>query len=124
MPITLQRGDALRSSRLARRISHVLDSVSTGSNVTRGLKAADPRFEQLPVPSRGGSLGVQGAVRTVRNLLIATGQWLVEREEDPGSDRVALMLDTPVEGGPYDRVVQAEIWERERFLAEGPGGGS
>jgi hypothetical protein len=120
MPITLQRGDALRSSRLARRISHVLDSVSTGSNVTRGLKAADPRFEQLPVPSRGGSLGVQGAVRTVRNLLIATSQWLVEREEDPGSDRVALMLDTPVEGGPYDRVVQAEIWERERFLAEGP----
>ena len=119
-PVRLERGDALRSSRLARRIAHLLDLVSTGGSVSRGLKAPDPRFEELPVPPRGGGLGVQGAIRTVRNLLIATGQWLQEREEEDGSERVGLMLETPVEGGPFDRVVQAEIWERERFLAEGP----
>jgi hypothetical protein len=120
VPVRLELGDALRSSRLARRISHMLDSVSTGSNITRSLKAADPQFEQLPVPPRGAGLGVDGAVRTVRNLLLATSQWLIERDEEPGAQRVGLTLDEPLESGQFDRLVHAEIWTRERFLAEGP----
>ncbi|MCH2144263.1 MAG: hypothetical protein MK082_03840 [Phycisphaerales bacterium] len=120
VPVTLETGDALRSSRLARKIAHLLDSVSSGSTVTQALKAPDPQFEQLPVPPRGGGLGVEGAVRTVRNLLIATSQWLEEREEEPEGERVGLVLEEELEGGQHDRVVHAEIWTRERFLAEGP----
>ena len=119
-PVRLEPGDALRTSRLARCISHLLDGVASGTTVSSALKLIDPKFEQLPVPPRGGGLGVEGAIRTVRNLLIATSQWLLEREEESESERIALLLDGPIEGGPFDRVVQAEIWGRERFLAEGP----
>lgn len=118
--VTLERGDSLRSSRLARKISHLLDAVSTGSTVTRGLEAPDPQLEQLSVPPRGGGLGVEGAIRTVRNLLMATSQWLHEREEDPEGERVALVLDATVDSRKFDRIVQAEIWGRIRFLADGP----
>ena len=118
--VMLEHGDALRSSRMARKISHLLDAVSTGENVTRGLEAPDPQLEQLPVPPRGSGLGVEGAIRTVRNLLMATGQWLHERDLDPEGDRVALVLDATVDTAKYDRIVEAEIWGRVRFLADGP----
>lgn len=119
-PVTLMRGDALRSSRLARKISHLLDAVSSEATVTRGLEAAEPELEQLPVPRRGGGLGVEGAIRTVRNLLTATSQWLTERDDDPETQRVALVLNAGVDAAQYDRVVQAEVWGRTRFISDGP----
>ena len=118
--VSLDRGDALRASRVARKISHMLDAVSTGRTVTRGLAPSDRKLEELEVPPRGASSGVEGAIRTVRNLLTATSQWLEERDEEPDSERVALQLDDSVDASAYDRVVQAEIWGRQRFLADGP----
>ena len=119
-PVALERGDALRASKVARKISHMLDAVSTGRTVTRGLAPADPRLEELEVPPRGSSDGVQGAIRTVRNLLVATSQWLAERASEPETEQVALQLEESIDHSMYDRVVQAEIWGRQRFLADGP----
>ncbi|MEE2681571.1 MAG: hypothetical protein VX641_04275 [Planctomycetota bacterium] len=119
-PVALERGDAMRASRVARKISHMLDAVSTGQTVTRGLAPADPLLEELDVPPRGSSDGVQGAIRTVRNLLVATAQWLAERSTEPELEPVALQLEESIDHTNYDRVVQAEIWGRQRFLADGP----
>lgn len=122
--LTLERGDALRASQVARKIGGLLDSVSTGRTITRGLATSDARFDELVIPGRESSIGVEGAIRTVKNMLTATGQWLRERQDGEVEDeeRIALMLDAPSETGAsrYDRLVEAEIWGRNRFLADGP----
>ncbi len=119
-PVSLERGDALRASRVARKIAHLLDAVSTGGTVTRALAPAAHELERLEVPSRGVGVGVEGAIRTMRNLLKVTAQWLDEREPELESERIALQLDERVDHAQYDRVVEAELWGRQRFLADGP----
>ncbi len=113
----LEAGDAIRPSRLARKLLHLLHPIRPTLQVGAKLASVPEAIASLPVPVRGEGLGFAGASARVREAL---GE--IDRELRRGSDGpvAAISIDGAEPPGSPAKVVPIEIWDRKRFAFEGP----
>ncbi len=118
-PLSLEGGDALRPSRLARKLLHLLHPVRPMLQVGSRLVAIEAGLAEVPVPDRGAGLGAAGAAALVREVLEEADR-RIRREGDAAEGAVALAIDGIDPPAAAGRTIPAEIWDRKRFSFEGP----
>lgn len=119
VPTLLEPGDALRPSRLARKLLHLLHPVRPMLQVASRLVPVEAGLAELQVPARGAGLGAAGAAARVRELLEEVDR-RIRREGDAGTGPLALAIDGVDPASAAGRTVPAEVWDRKRFSFEGP----
>lgn len=115
--MTLEPGDALRPSRLARKLLHLLHPIRPTLQVASRLASVPEAIASLTVPARGEGLGFAGASARVREVLGDIDREL--RRAGDGPSR-AISIDGAEPPGAPAKVVPIEIWDRKRFAFEGP----
>lgn len=118
-PLVLESGDALRPSRLARKLLHLLHPVRPMLQVGSRLVAIEAGLAEVPVPERGAGLGAAGAAALVREVLDEVDR-RIRRGGEGGEPGVALAIDGVDPPAAAGRTIPAEIWDRKRFSFEGP----
>ncbi len=113
----IEPGDALRPSRLARKLLHLLHPIRPTLQVGSRLSSVPEAIATLPVPARGAGLGFAGASGRVREVLGEIDRELRRGIDGPSS---ALSIDGVEPWGSPSRVVPVELWDRKRFAFEGP----
>lgn len=120
-PVHLRANDGTRPSVLVRRIVHLLHAVRPSLSVATKLASADATLEALVVPARSADIGVESAIRMVRQQVIDVDQELRARPSGDGVTaraRTLCMEMMPPRIDSDDSVV-VELYSRERFTTEG-----
>ena len=118
---TLGPNDATRPSILVRRIVHLLHAVRPSLSVAKKLLESNPELELLALPARTDEIGVDAALRAIRQVVVELDQEMRGRPELlEGSARPrAIAIDAlPIRGDAEETTV-VEIYPRERFMLEG-----
>ncbi len=114
---SLEPGDALRPSRLARKLLGLLHRVRPALQVADRLTRLPEALASVTVPARGAGLGAVGATALLREVLGEVDRLL--RRDDAAAGE-AISIDGEEPAGAPARVVPVEIWDRKRFGFEGP----
>lgn len=118
--LALESDDDLHPSTLVRRIQHLLHEIRP-SLALWGQLAPEPPKLTISIEPRSASLGPSAAMALLRAQLVDLDNWLRDRsgETMPTDVPTALAIDGVLPDDAPDRIVIAEMWDRDAFLESG-----